>query len=399
MNSTQGRGKIPRPSNCFFQYRAAKLKELRDEAAALGLKRPSQSELSKIIGRMWREAHPNEKDFYVDKAAQEKEAHKKAYPDYHYRPRKRARQAEEDARQTDHDRQPPFVSSQTSTASIPCPGIGATPGLVLGPSPNADIKPRVHPSTQLSSRRGGRANQVRVEPQESAPVSKRRKEISEAPFLPGQPWVFHASRAGLEPLDVHIPMPPLLPYGGQLGWQPTGSVAPPQAPHVAITPLPPSQHKSLLDELYDPRLSYWETACAPLNAGFCEFASFGLGGTNGVPDASSPNPPDLTDSASSPESVSDGWGSQTFTLPTPSPPSSGSASVLSSGDDISSVDFMRFFNADNYATVPGSASLAYQDMAQPFLFSPKVEPGQTQHLRDPFHALPPNAVWPKHLGI
>ena len=97
-----------------------KIKELQEEAAALGLKPPSQSELSKMIGRMWKEAQPDEKNYYISKAAQEKEAHKKAYPDYHYRPRRRTKNTE-DATRPERGSLPSRVSSRTSLASAPYP--------------------------------------------------------------------------------------------------------------------------------------------------------------------------------------------------------------------------------------------------------------------------------------
>ena len=168
---------------------------------------------------------------------------------------------------------------------------------------------------------------------------------------------------------------------------------------MPVTAQPPPRHKSLLEELYDPKLSYWDTNCPPLDAGFCGFSS-AWNDIKGAPSGSSP--PGLTDRSSSSASPSDGWDGRMFAVPTPSRPPTSPAPKLEPGTEVPSLDFGSVFNMDEYYAVPppswpGLAPPQGIDWAQ--LPTPAAAQVPSHQLPDPFHALPQDAVWPKQLGI
>ncbi|RKP39029.1 putative HMG box protein, partial [Dimargaris cristalligena] len=76
---------IPRPRNAFIIYRQEKHREL--VAGSTGPSIPNK-EISKIIGKMWREEPKLVKDEYHRRAEEEKTTHATTYPDYKYSPRK-----------------------------------------------------------------------------------------------------------------------------------------------------------------------------------------------------------------------------------------------------------------------------------------------------------------------
>ncbi|KAJ1927848.1 hypothetical protein IWQ60_002577 [Tieghemiomyces parasiticus] len=76
---------IPRPRNAFIIYRQEKHRDL--VATHTGPSIPNK-DISKIIGRMWKEEAELVKDEYRRRAEDEKNAHATTYPDYKYCPRK-----------------------------------------------------------------------------------------------------------------------------------------------------------------------------------------------------------------------------------------------------------------------------------------------------------------------
>nr|CAQ42991.1 mating type protein [Hapsidospora chrysogena] len=82
--STDQEGKhIPRPPNSWILFRQAKSKELINEYP-----RATASELSTIISKMWREASPEERQFWYDRAKEQDRLHKEMYPGYKFTIRK-----------------------------------------------------------------------------------------------------------------------------------------------------------------------------------------------------------------------------------------------------------------------------------------------------------------------
>ncbi|PVU91441.1 hypothetical protein BB559_004131 [Furculomyces boomerangus] len=75
--------RTPRPPNAFIIYRKEKQADVLKKNQGV-----SNKEISKIIGKMWREESQEVKDTYKGKAEVEKNNHKKKFPDYKYKPRK-----------------------------------------------------------------------------------------------------------------------------------------------------------------------------------------------------------------------------------------------------------------------------------------------------------------------
>ncbi|GAA98854.1 uncharacterized protein L969DRAFT_104320 [Mixia osmundae IAM 14324] len=84
---------IPRAPNKFILYRHERLaaNDLGDSVKGKVLR---QSELSKIIGELWRKEPAEVKERYAQKAAQAKREHGQMYPNYCYRPAKRIEMSE-----------------------------------------------------------------------------------------------------------------------------------------------------------------------------------------------------------------------------------------------------------------------------------------------------------------
>jgi hypothetical protein len=78
----------PRPLNAWILYRKAKLAELLKEEPEL--KRQPQAELSKRISRLWKEESDEIRTRYEYEANVHKTQHQEQYPDYQFRPQKRA---------------------------------------------------------------------------------------------------------------------------------------------------------------------------------------------------------------------------------------------------------------------------------------------------------------------
>ena len=73
---------IPRPMNCFMAWAQQQRKKLAGLHPEL-----QNSEISKILGKMWRELSLQEKEVWRKEACRLKAEHLTKYPDYKYRPR------------------------------------------------------------------------------------------------------------------------------------------------------------------------------------------------------------------------------------------------------------------------------------------------------------------------
>ena len=77
---------IPRPMNCFMAWAQQQRKKLAGLHPEL-----QNSEISKILGKMWRELSLQEKEVWRKEACRLKAEHLTKYPDYKYRPRAKKR--------------------------------------------------------------------------------------------------------------------------------------------------------------------------------------------------------------------------------------------------------------------------------------------------------------------
>lgn len=75
-NRKKAEGFIARPANAFILYRSEQIKLLKSTNAP---KKP-QSEVSKLIGTMWRDLPKAEKANYMTLAAEEKARHIEKFP-------------------------------------------------------------------------------------------------------------------------------------------------------------------------------------------------------------------------------------------------------------------------------------------------------------------------------
>ncbi|OJT12754.1 Mating-type M-specific polypeptide Mc [Trametes pubescens] len=78
--------KIARPSNAWILYRTARAAELKDEKARKKEPPLKQSQISQIVGQMWRAEAPEVRKAYEKEAARLAAKHAEMYPDYKYQP-------------------------------------------------------------------------------------------------------------------------------------------------------------------------------------------------------------------------------------------------------------------------------------------------------------------------
>jgi len=83
----------PRPPNSWILYRANKLKDL--PPVGPGEPRRSQSDVSALIGKMWREESDAVRAEFERLAEEAKAAHKQKYPNYRYQPKKKEEKEKE----------------------------------------------------------------------------------------------------------------------------------------------------------------------------------------------------------------------------------------------------------------------------------------------------------------
>ncbi|ORY19972.1 hypothetical protein LY90DRAFT_434987, partial [Neocallimastix californiae] len=81
--SSRRRNEILRPPNPFILYRQEHHSQVLAEHEGI-----SNTEISKIIGKMWKEESEEVKNKYKEKAQEMKRRHKLMYPDYRFSPRK-----------------------------------------------------------------------------------------------------------------------------------------------------------------------------------------------------------------------------------------------------------------------------------------------------------------------
>ncbi|KAF8523998.1 high mobility group box domain-containing protein, partial [Gautieria morchelliformis] len=74
----------PRPRNAWIIYRCAKVEELTQ------LRGMRQSDISQIVGKMWRDETAEVRTEFERLSDIEKAEHQMAYPDYRFRPMKKA---------------------------------------------------------------------------------------------------------------------------------------------------------------------------------------------------------------------------------------------------------------------------------------------------------------------
>lgn len=87
--SHKKRSHIPRPRNAFILFRQHLHYQLFPKHALNSFQ--TNNEISREIGKRWRELPQAEKQVWQDLAAREKELHKLKYPEYRYAPRKTVR--------------------------------------------------------------------------------------------------------------------------------------------------------------------------------------------------------------------------------------------------------------------------------------------------------------------
>ncbi|ORX82231.1 MAT1-2-1 protein, partial [Basidiobolus meristosporus CBS 931.73] len=78
-SSEPKKAKIPRPANCFFLFRRDKQSEIFASNAGI-----TNMEVSRIIGKMWKNISVEEKRKYQWMAEKIKLDHQQKYPDYKY---------------------------------------------------------------------------------------------------------------------------------------------------------------------------------------------------------------------------------------------------------------------------------------------------------------------------
>ncbi|ORY75927.1 hypothetical protein BCR35DRAFT_325725 [Leucosporidium creatinivorum] len=76
-------GHTPRPPNAWILYRSAQIQILKSDEE---ISKKPQSDISKLIGYMWRDEAPAVRKYYEEQAALKKAEHSRLYPDYTFCP-------------------------------------------------------------------------------------------------------------------------------------------------------------------------------------------------------------------------------------------------------------------------------------------------------------------------
>ncbi|GAA5997967.1 hypothetical protein JCM5350_008277 [Sporobolomyces pararoseus] len=206
-------GHIPRAPNAWILYRSARVKELTESGQAPKL----QSDLSKLVGSMWREESAEVKELYARKASVEAKLHAERNPGYSYKPTpsglpRRKPSKKDNGKEAGRARSRTtsalqahlsgFSLNSSSTSPQPIPS-------VLLPSPFNAGSPSTIDSSVASSYS-----------YEDSPFTPSMVSYSDS-TLPSTPsssaseaWtVFQAS--GLPSFDYPLPNPPLSSRGGE----------------------------------------------------------------------------------------------------------------------------------------------------------------------------------------
>jgi hypothetical protein len=109
----------PRPPNAWILYRSDKIKQL--PPVEPGAPRRAQSDVSKMISRMWREESESVKAEYEKRADVKKAEHQAKYPNYRFQPMKKSEK--EKLREQSKEKDPP----KRSRRAAPYPTSAPTP--------------------------------------------------------------------------------------------------------------------------------------------------------------------------------------------------------------------------------------------------------------------------------
>lgn len=139
MGRRKDANRIKRPQNSFFCFRNELLQ--RYKAADPSVR---QKNFSKEAGALWKSMTPAEKAPYEAQAKEAKEAHKRAYPDYVYCPRRKCTSNDVDCtdtpRSTHHALPLASSSGESSTGpATPTPSASSLPGLPSMPNAPSGI--------------------------------------------------------------------------------------------------------------------------------------------------------------------------------------------------------------------------------------------------------------------
>ncbi|KAJ1658466.1 hypothetical protein IWQ61_002288 [Dispira simplex] len=128
--------KVARPHNSFILYRKDKAKEITRDNPNM-----NQKEVSKTIGKLWREESKEVKEHYARLSQIHKEEHRRKHPTYKYTPRKGRKQQQVQRKQKGLDStlmvHPYGLLAGGTMESTPLPGgaVGGDPNLMSTTSP------------------------------------------------------------------------------------------------------------------------------------------------------------------------------------------------------------------------------------------------------------------------
>lgn len=134
----------PRPANAWILYRSDKIKEL--PPVPPGAPRRPQSDVSKMISRMWKEETDAVKAIYEKRAELKKAEHQARYPNYRFQPAKKSDKATGKApAQKKKARASPYPT-QTILEPAPVYGYANAPSPPLSAASSAPPSP-IHDSS------------------------------------------------------------------------------------------------------------------------------------------------------------------------------------------------------------------------------------------------------------
>ncbi|KAI0355996.1 hypothetical protein OH77DRAFT_280575 [Trametes cingulata] len=290
----------PRPLNAFMIYRGDKLKELSRENEEQKLGR--QSELSKVIGSMWRQETQEARKGYYNRALQEKLVFDAKYPNYKYRPKKKKGKSRATSRRSKKASPPAHASHTPSFVEYPplsfnplgqhfSPSIStsssaSTPPISWSPSTQGSSGPMTPPSSyaDVGDAPFRWAELEKRFLQENMSVIASHYAAAHNPyafaangdFIPDNQILQHLPYAGQSTAGFHMgtaTQPRATCNVDEMSGRPRKKARLPPAhqtatwsnvvPHTLAT-----QAQRQLEPSFD-----WNTDLAPLDAGFCDFAT------------------------------------------------------------------------------------------------------------------------------